>query len=407
MDFFDSDLHLHGLYSGGVSKHMTIPVLARESRKKGIELIATGDCLHKEWLSHLKETLEPSNGGYIYNNIPEVCFVINSEVETNDRVHHLIYFESLENAEEFMEIMKPYGKMEGKGFGRPRFSLSSRDFVDKCLENSVLVGPAHIFTPYYGYFAHYDSLYTAYKNPLFIELGLSADTEMANKVSSLKNTVFLSNSDAHSPWPHRIGREFNRFRLKNGSFKELEKAFHRKRELVFNAGLNPKEGKYHLTGCNRCYEIYSVEEAKARGWRCGCGGSIKKGVFDRAKELADFEGIERPPYIHMLPLAEIISLAYHVEVMSKKTQEIWHRFITVFENEIGVLVDVNVDELREVDKNVAEYIKSFRENLVVYEPGRGGKYGVPYIVKTREEKKLKELEIRESLKRKQKSLLDF
>ena len=54
-----------------------------------------------------------------------------------------------------------------------------------------------------------------------------------------------------------------------------------------NAGFFPEEGKYNRTACVRCFTQYPLEEAVRHGWRCPAdGGIIKKGVSDRAKELA-------------------------------------------------------------------------------------------------------------------------
>ncbi len=51
------------------------------------------------------------------------------------------------------------------------------------------------------------------KMPDFLELGLSADSDMADTIEELENIPFLTNSDAHSPWPHRLGREFNELEI--------------------------------------------------------------------------------------------------------------------------------------------------------------------------------------------------
>ena len=52
---FNADLHIHGLYSRATSSNMKIKTLARESGKKGISLLATGDCLHSKWMAEIKE----------------------------------------------------------------------------------------------------------------------------------------------------------------------------------------------------------------------------------------------------------------------------------------------------------------------------------------------------------------
>lgn len=88
----------------------------------------------------------------------------------------------------------------------------------------------HAFTPYFSLYAYYESIKEAYGtmvyNISFLELGLSADSYLANLVSELENICFLSNGDAHSYWLYRMGREFNKFDvppnykgLKAGKFK--------------------------------------------------------------------------------------------------------------------------------------------------------------------------------------------
>ena len=55
-----------------------------------------------------------------------------------------------------------------------------------------------------------------------VELGLSADTEIADEISELKDKYFVTNSDAHSL--PRIAREYNKLLVENISFKEVFKA---------------------------------------------------------------------------------------------------------------------------------------------------------------------------------------
>ena len=102
------------------------------------------------------------------------------------------------------------------------FSLRIFDLVK---EYDCLIGPAHAFTPWTGMYKSYDSIYDCYgKKPDFVELGLSADTFMADCVRELKDFPFLTNSDAHSPWPHRLGREFNQLELDDISFSSIKKS---------------------------------------------------------------------------------------------------------------------------------------------------------------------------------------
>ena len=96
-----------------------------------------------------------------------------------------------------------------------------------------VVGPAHAFTPFKSIFRQnkFENLKECYQGTLkkinFIELGLSANTELADRIESLKNISFLSNSDAHSQEVSSLGREFNRFLIEKPSFEEVLLALER------------------------------------------------------------------------------------------------------------------------------------------------------------------------------------
>ena len=72
-----------------------------------------------------------------------------------------------------------------------------------------------------------------------MELGLSANTDLADQLETLKDISFLSNSDAHSQDPRSLGREFNRLEIDNPSFEEILLALQRKddRKIILNVGL--------------------------------------------------------------------------------------------------------------------------------------------------------------------------
>jgi PHP family Zn ribbon phosphoesterase len=71
-----------------------------------------------------------------------------------------------------------------------------------------LIGPAHAFTPWTAMYAYHDSLEDCYGDLApyvpFVELGLSADTNYADRIAELKDLTFLTNSDAHAPNPQRL-----------------------------------------------------------------------------------------------------------------------------------------------------------------------------------------------------------
>jgi len=277
------------------------------------------------------------------------------------------------------------------------------------------------FTPWTALYKEYNSLKECYGNAKihFLELGLSADSYLADLIKAHHKLTYLSNSDAHSPHPHRLGREFNRFEIQEPTFEEVRKALLKcgGRKIILNAGLDPRLGKYHLTACSRCYTKYKLEDAKRLGWRCEkCGGIIKKGVKDRILELADTKEKpkDRAPYLHLAPLAEIIAMVLNKGVETKAIKTIWERLLKEFGSEIRVLVDVPIEDIaKTIGEDIAKAIWAFRKEKLLVIPGGGGKYGeikLPEEIKKAKLGDLESIEVKqreEYYKPKQSSILSF
>ncbi len=375
----DADLHIHSRYSKAVSKAMTIPNLAENARFKGLGVVGTGDILNPKWEAELLRYAEKVDEGTYERS--GIRFLLTTEVEDDRRVHHVLIFPSIETVREMRERLRPYSS-DIDTEGRPHLSISAAEIADLANDLDVLIGPAHAFTPWTSLYKEYDSLKEAYGDAKihFLELGLSADSEMADMIRAHHKLTYLSNSDAHSPMPHRLGREFNRFEVEDATFEEIRKTILKRggRKIILNAGLDPRLGKYHLTACSRCYTKYSLEEAKAFHWKCPkCGGRIKKGVKDRILELADTDKRpkDRPPYIHLAPLAEIIAMVIGKGVETKSVRVVWEHFLREFGSEIRVLVDVPVEALAQVHEEVAKAVWAYRNGRLIVIPGGGGKYG--------------------------------
>lgn len=368
------DLHIHSCFSQAASKHMVIPKIATCAKSKGLDIVGTGDALHPRWLKMIKENTECIDEGiYRYD---ECNFVITVEIEDMKKVHHLAILPSIETAEDIIEEISSDNLMKN---GRPHLSLNGAEIMDLVHDHDGIIGPAHAFTPWTSLYKTYYSYKECYgKKPDFLELGLSADTNMADRIEELQDIVFLTNSDAHSPWPHRLGREFNRLKLDDFSYTSLKKSI-KKKKIEANYGMDPRLGKYHLTACSRCHKVFDYETAVKLKMRCICGGIIKKGVDYRISEIATWEKPHhpphRPPYIYILPLTEIISKRYGKGINTKFVWNKWKEFIDNFGNEIKVLLEEPIYELEKVDRKVALGIKAFRNNELIITPGGGGKYG--------------------------------
>ena len=57
------DLHIHSRYSRATSKDCTPEYLELWARKKGIDIVGTGDFTHPAWREELSEKLEPAEEG--------------------------------------------------------------------------------------------------------------------------------------------------------------------------------------------------------------------------------------------------------------------------------------------------------------------------------------------------------
>lgn len=378
----NTDLHIHGRFSGGVSKNMNLKAIAEGAKQKGIELMATGDALHPVWLKEVKEMEKIDEGTFSLNGMR---FVLTTEVEDIRRVHHLLIFPSISSVEDFRERTALHSSNMDRD-GRPKLMMKGEEIAEVAKEVDALIGPCHAFTPWTAMYAYYDSITECYGEMTdyvsFVELGLSADTDYADRIEELRRLTFLTNSDAHSQYPDKLAREFNRFEMDAPDFASLRDVILRKSgRALLNVGLPPEEGKYNETACTRCFTHYSLHEAKTRKWRCTCGGRIKKGVKDRVEELAtDREPVHpdyRPPYLHLIPLGEIIRLAIgHSSTHTAGTKKRWEALVNRFGSEVSVLVDTPISELEGlVEDNVINAIKAFREGKITVIPGGGGEYG--------------------------------
>lgn len=379
----NADLHIHSRYSGATSDKMTISSLSIEAPRKGINVLATGDCLHTSWQKEIKTCTVIDDGTFEMNG---TRFILSTEVEDNHRVHHLLYFPSFSAVDAFKESIKSKSRNIDSD-GRPNVNMDGVQLAGLAKDVEALIGPAHGFTPWTALYAYHPSLERCYGDLTgyisFIELGLSADSDYADMIQELHRLTFLTNSDSHSPHPVRLAREFTRFQVQEPTFDEIKKAILRTggNKPVLNVGLPPQEGKYNESACIACFTHYSLDEAIKRRWKCSCGKRIKKGVRDRIGEIATFKEprhpTHRPPYVHLIPLSEIIAkaLGQHTPFTQSVTKR-WDELINAFRSEITVLLDVDLTRISQVTiPAITAAIEAFRNHKVVIIPGGGGKYG--------------------------------
>jgi uncharacterized protein (TIGR00375 family) len=217
-----------------------------------------------------------------------------------------------------------------------------------------------------------------------LETGLSSDPAMNWRLSKLDKYTLVSNSDCHSFWPWRIGREANVFELEKFSYKEVTNSIiaNDSSHFKFTIETDPAYGKYHWTGHRNCKVSLSPAEAIKFGNICPvCHRPLTKGVEQRVEELADrpadFKRAGVPGFLRLLPLSEIIATVLCTD--SPSTQAVWKYYNLLtekFGNEYNVLIDAPLEEMVQVvDAPIAQTIVRVRDGTVKVTPGYDGVYG--------------------------------
>ncbi|MEM2703864.1 MAG: endonuclease Q family protein, partial [Candidatus Bathyarchaeia archaeon] len=382
------DLHIHSKYSRATSANMNISEIVRFSQIKGLTLVGTGDFTHPKWLREIKEELVDFYETGLYKPASmmdtPVWFMITGEVSTvftfngeTKKIHHVILTPSVEIAEQINDRLSKYGTLEADG--RPTLDMSAPHLVEEVMEISRdnMIFPAHAWTPWFsvfGAFSGFDRMEDCYQDMIkyihALETGLSSNPPMNWRLSSLDKFTLLSNSDSHSSWPWRIGREANLFELENLTYWEVVGSIRRKDANILKLTIetDPAYGKYHWTGHRACGVSLPPEEAIKIGNICPvCHKRLTKGVEQRVEELADRPHGFRPPgspgFLHLLPLSEVISAV--IGANSPNSQKVWsiyNALISKFGNEYAVLMYAALDDIARVTNPlIAEAIIRVRE----------------------------------------------
>jgi len=397
-----ADLHIHGRYSRATSEQMSIPEIARYSKIKGLNLVGTGDFTHPQWLKEIKETLTTEQDTGLFkltsNMDSSTRFILTTEVCTifdykgeSKKVHHVLLTPSMETAVQINESLKRFGDLASDG--RPIIDMTAPQLVEQVMAVSSenMIFPAHAWTPWFsifGAFSGFDTIEDCYqdmtKHIHALETGLSSDPPMNWRLSNLDRFTLVSNSDCHSFWPWRIGREANVFELEKFTYQQVTGAIKSNdpARFKFTIETDPAYGKYHWTGHRNCKVSLAPQEAIKFNNVCPvCRRKLTKGVEQRVEELADrpinFKREGAPGFLRLLPLSEIIAAV--LGTGSPSTQAVWKNYnllVEKFGNEYTVLIDTPMDALAKVvDAPIAQAIVKVRNGTVKVTPGYDGVYG--------------------------------
>ncbi|MBI2084944.1 MAG: DNA helicase UvrD [Candidatus Aenigmarchaeota archaeon] len=397
-----ADLQIHSKYSRATSPQMNIHTLGKFAETKGLDILGTGDFTHPKHLEDLKSSLKEINGtGLFTDNKTKTAFMLTSEVSliyyvngVSKKVHNMIFAPSFEIVDQINEKLSRYGNLSADG--RPILTnITCPEFTELVVSISkdAFIIPAHSFTPWFSIFGSksgFNSVEECFqdqtKNIFAIETGLSADPAMCWNISSLDKFALISNSDAHSPWPWRLGREANVFDIENPTYNKIFDAIKNKdkEKFLYTIECDPNYGKYHLDGHKDCNVSLEPSETKKLNGICPrCKRGLTIGVLSRVEQLADrpvgFVPKNAIPFKTLLPLYEIISHVTGVNALySKKVTEEHDKIISQFGTELNVLMNVPENELKKIThEKIANAIIKSRNGELKFKPGYDGVYGVP------------------------------
>ena len=387
-----ADLHVHiGRSENGkpikitAARSLNFANIAKEcADRKGINIVGIIDCASPYVIEDIEnflktgEAYEIEDGGIIYKD--KVCILLGSEVETSEvgrngkcgAAHNACFFPHLSDIKGFSKEMSRH--IHNITLSTQRSDVSGYELIDIVEKYNGILIPAHCFTPFKSYYGNcVDRMKDIFKekfDKIFsIELGLSADTYLADMITELEDKTFVTNSDAHSL--PKIAREYNKMLVNDISFKEVVKALKGEdgRKVLCNYGLDPKLGKYHRTFCDSCNQVIETKEPVAVCPFCG-SDKVTFGVFDRIELIKDKEKSKspanRPPYVYQVPLTFIPGVG-------NKTID---RLLDSFGTEMTILHKLSKDDIEAVvGEKVANEIIASREGKMKIHAGGGGVYG--------------------------------
>ena len=401
-----ADLHIHGRFSRATSKDLTIPNLEKFARIKGLTLLGTADFTHPTWLKELKANLAEDESG-ILKTKTGFEFILQTEISSiysqdniGRRVHNLILAPNFEVVDQINSELSKLGRLDYDG--RPIFKLPCPELVErmKSISESIEIIPAHAWTPWFSLFGSnsgFNSVEECFQDQTkhihALETGLSSDPAMNWRLSALDKYSLISNSDSHSFWPWRIGRECNIFELKELGYRNLIRAIRTKEGFKETIEFWPHEGKYHLDGHRNCKVVMEPKEAISHNNICPvCKRQLTIGVLHRVEELADrpegFMPAGAVPFKNLIPLSELIAGINSTTPYSKKVWMEYDSLIKNFGNEFNVLLGTAEEDLNKVtSEKISEIIIRNRTQKIRFEPGYDGVYGKPIFYEAGEKKK--------------------
>ncbi|MDD2421732.1 MAG: endonuclease Q family protein [Heliobacteriaceae bacterium] len=392
MPVFYGDFHVHLGRSGDgrpikitAARNLTLETVLWEAQyRKGIDIVGVVDAAAPGVVADLTalidrgELRELAGGGFCFRE--KTVLLPGAELETREKrgfAHFVAFLPTLDALRSFSRQLPEW--VTNPNLSSQLCRCRAADILECVTDLAGILIPAHAFTPHKGLLGQgVDQLTEAFTDRQLaqlpaMELGLSADSLMADEIPGLKQFAYLSNSDAHSV--QKIAREYNVLHLAEPNFTEFKRALCREnqRGIVANYGLDPRLGKYYRSACGTC-GLVTTAAPPYFGPCAGCGNThLTPGVWDRIKWLAiryrgevSCDNLHRPPYIHQVPLDFLPGVG-------TKTRE---KLLEIFGTEMNLLHRVTDAEIQAAVKpQLAATLLAMRQGTLTVLPGGGGRYG--------------------------------
>ena len=381
-----ADFHIHvGISESGKwikvpsSKNLTVKnILKTALYHKGLDIVGIIDALSPLVQQDIKDLLvegslrELKDGGYLYED--RLVVLVGGEVESREEngglAHSLFYLPTIEQLANLTQELSLH--IKNINMSSQNAHMNIRKLYKIADKHQAKIIPAHIFTPFKSIYGNCTDRFSKLFNQddtiniAAVELGLSADSLMADKISELGSFSYLSNSDAHSL--QNIAREFNELAIVGSpNYKSIFAAIEGKKGRVKTLyGLNPAMGKYYLTRCAECgqQQEYGTKKCSL------CGGRVVRGVSERVQEIADRKTDslkkEKGVYQYHFPLLEVPGIG------SKMLKKVYDNNLT----ELYVMYKSSSLEIENIfGKRLALIIENIKKGKIEIQSGGAGCYG--------------------------------
>jgi PHP family Zn ribbon phosphoesterase len=175
--------------------------------------------------------------------------------------------------------------------------------------------------------------------------------------------------------------------------------------ILYTIEFYPEEGKYHYSGHRTCGIRLTPEESRNKGTICSvCGKKLTQGVMTRVDELAarsekdlklqvipldskitPIDQVyatqsgtfsDRPPFVMLVPLQEIIAKSIGSPVTSNKVVRLYEPLIATFGNEFTILLKTSIAEISRIaGTRIGEGVQKVRQRKIHIDPGYDGVFG--------------------------------